>query len=158
MRRPSCEMQGHSACSLSKVSCLGSPPSTGTTQTLIVPLFVELNAICLPSGDNIGNATASSLFHRRTRGPRSSADCSLKELSPLELWNGVVKHSLLHATLSDLLTMYGIKERCVRITHRKDHHPQRLGAAAVVTRHFHVRRHHHRLTSFDRDWLAPLHF
>src|SRR6266700_7517745 len=54
--------------------------------------------------------------------------------------------------------MYGVKERCVWITHRKDHHPQRLGAAAVVTRHFHVRRHHHRLTSFDRDWLAPLHF
>ncbi|MGI9069302.1 MAG: alpha/beta hydrolase [Pyrinomonadaceae bacterium] len=33
-----------------------------------------------------------------------------------------------------------------------------LGAAVVVSRHFHLRRHHHRLTSFHRDWLAPLHF
>src|SRR6266567_7399850 len=53
--------------------------------------------------------------------------------------------------------MYRVKEWRVWITHRKDHQPQRLGAAAVVTRHFHVRRHYHRLTSFHRDWIAPLH-
>jgi hypothetical protein len=54
--------------------------------------------------------------------------------------------------------MYRIKERCVWITHIKDHQPQWVGAAAVVTRHFHVRRHHHYLTSVRRNWLAPLHF
>jgi hypothetical protein len=54
--------------------------------------------------------------------------------------------------------MYGVKVRCVGITYIKEHQPQWVGAAAVVTRHFHVRRHHHRLTLFHRDWLAPLHF
>ncbi len=53
--------------------------------------------------------------------------------------------------------MYGVKVGYVWITHIKDHEPQWIGAAAVVARHFHVRWHYHRLTSFHRDWIAPLH-
>src|SRR5260370_18450554 len=54
--------------------------------------------------------------------------------------------------------VYLVKEWCVGITHIEDHHPQRLGPAAVVARHSHVRRHYHRLAGLDRVWLAPLHF
>src|SRR5881394_3277413 len=54
--------------------------------------------------------------------------------------------------------MYGIKVGDAWITHIKDHQPQWIGAAAVVTRHFHLRRHYYRLTGFHRDRLASLHF
>jgi hypothetical protein len=53
--------------------------------------------------------------------------------------------------------MYGVKVGSVWIAHIKDYQAQWIGAAAVVTRHFHMRRHYHRLTSFHRDWIAPLH-
>src|SRR3990170_8362281 len=52
---------------------------------------------------------------------------------------------------------YGVKERCVWIAHVEDHDPQGLGAAAVLARHFHLGRFHHRLTGFHRDWRATLH-
>src|SRR5215471_17058750 len=54
--------------------------------------------------------------------------------------------------------MYRVKIWCTWIAHIKEHQSQRVGATAVITRHFHVRRHRYRLTGFHRDWLAPLHF
>src|SRR5437773_7141109 len=54
--------------------------------------------------------------------------------------------------------VYRVKIRCAWVTHIKKHQPQWIGAAVVVTRHFHVRRHYYRLPGFHRDWLAPLHF
>src|ERR1044072_6270752 len=49
------DQQAKPIASLSKVRALGSPPSTGITQTLVVPLFLELKTICLASGDRRGN-------------------------------------------------------------------------------------------------------
>src|SRR5262245_9948804 len=37
------------------VSCLGSPPDAGTIQMSKLPLRVEENAICVPSGDQVGS-------------------------------------------------------------------------------------------------------
>jgi hypothetical protein len=47
--------------------------------------------------------------------------------------------------------LYRVKERGVWIAHVKDYDPQRLGAAAVVPRHVHVRRFHYRLTGVHRE-------
>src|SRR5215471_6387045 len=54
--------------------------------------------------------------------------------------------------------MYRLEVRCAGITYIKEHQPQWIAVAAVVTGHFHVRRHYDCLTGFHRDWLAPLHF
>jgi hypothetical protein len=64
--------------------------------------------------------------------------------------------SLATRMLSKVPVSYGVKERCVWIAHVEDHDPQRLGAAAVVARHFHLGRFHHRLTGLHRDGLPPL--
>src|SRR5687768_14325336 len=54
--------------SLSNVNALGSPPSTGTIQRFVVPLFFELNTICFPSGESrekvISWLTSKSLLSR----------------------------------------------------------------------------------------------
>src|SRR5205807_815422 len=50
---PSGDQLGQPTVSLSNVNCRGVPPSTATVQTLIVPLFVELKAICFPSGESL---------------------------------------------------------------------------------------------------------
>jgi len=54
--------------------------------------------------------------------------------------------------------MHGLKIGCAWITHIKDHQAVMDRAAAVVTRHFHLRRALQSLTCFHRDRLAPLHF
>src|SRR5262245_23772577 len=64
----------------------------------------------------------------------------------------------LHTTLAYPVLVYGVKERCIWIAYIKDHHPQWIRATTVVARHFHMRRHHHRLTSLHREWFAPFHF
>src|SRR5271165_1222299 len=35
------------------VNCIGHPPVAGTSQRLLRPLMLEMNAICLPSGDHV---------------------------------------------------------------------------------------------------------
>jgi hypothetical protein len=54
--------------------------------------------------------------------------------------------------------MYRVKVGCAWITDIKDYQSQRVGAAAVITGHFHVRRHRDCVTSIYRDWLPSLHF
>src|SRR6266496_363163 len=63
-----------------------------------------------------------------------------------------------HTTLAYPVLVYGVEERGIWITYVKDHHPQWIRATAIVARHFHMRRHHHRLSSFHREWFAPFHF
>src|SRR5712691_2875037 len=62
-----------------------------------------------------------------------------------------VSASVLHSLLD------GVEERRVRLAHVEDHDPQRLGGAAVVARHLHVRGLHHRLAGLHGDRLVPLH-
>jgi hypothetical protein len=54
--------------------------------------------------------------------------------------------------------MYWIKERHARIAHIKNDQPQRVRAAVIVTRHFHVWRHHLRLAGSYCNGFPPFQF
>src|SRR5271157_3231081 len=44
------------------VNCVGHPPLAGTSHRLLRPLMLEMNAICLPSGDHVVPPTRRVMY------------------------------------------------------------------------------------------------